>query len=262
MIAPSVTADYMGKPLEELQRLIAKRQQFCYECARDAVVGTAITVLRSIRALTRDAHRRTKFNVEVADTGFYGGYSATERCRVVRQGVSRYSQKVKMDGKVVWLTPPGTRQYLNHIYRIVPEHRPEKNKPYYVCAYSAGDARGYEMKRIRRGIARTGGLALNTLSAAMAQLSTRNDPMVGSSIARSLAGKYSLVTRNGKGEEFAVTVLDNLDYAVSALKGGRPAVGLAMMRAANKVSGWIRHYVHLPLGADVPTPFPEIVRSR
>ena len=46
------------------------------------------------------------------------------------------------------------------------------------------------------------------------------------------------------------------------LKGGRPAVGLAMMRAANKVSGWIRHYVHLPLGADVPTPFPEIVRSR
>ena len=96
----------------------------------------------------------------------------------------------------------------------------------------------------------------------MAKLSTRNDPLIGSSISRSLAGTYSLVTKSGAGEEFAVTVLDALDYAALALKGGRPAVDLAMKKAANKISGMIRHSVYCPLDHDVGTPFPEIVRSR
>ena len=266
MVALEFAASYKGQPIDTLQRLIEKRMQFAGECARDAVIGTAITVLKSIRALTRDARQRRNFDnsFTVADTGYYGGYSQTEKRRVVRQGVSKYSPKVKMGANVVftWETR-GLRQSLQHIYKV-DTTRHYKGRPlgvYYVCARSAQEAAERERKMIRKNIQRTGGLALNALSAAMARCSTRNPPApVGSQLAQTLGDRFTVVSRGGGGGGYFVSVTDALNYATSALKGGDGALNLAMMRAANKISGMICHSVYCPLDADVPTPFPEIVK--
>lgn len=266
MVALEFAASYKGQPIDTLQRLIEKRMQFAGECARDAVIGTAITVLKSIRALTRDARQRRNFDnsFTVADTGYYGGYSQTEKRRVVRQGVSKYSPKVKMDAGVKFTRD--TRhlpQYLQHIYKV-DTMRHYRGKPlgvFYICARSAQEVAERERNMIRRQIKRSGGLALNALSAAMARCSTRNPPApVGSQLAQTLGDRCTIVSRGGGGGGYFVSVTDTLNYAASALKGGDGALNLAMMRAANKISGMIRHSVYCPLDADVPTPFPEIVR--
>lgn len=54
MIDVNVSATYgSGKPLSALADLIEKRMKWLRETPRDAVVATAINVLKSIRAQTR-----------------------------------------------------------------------------------------------------------------------------------------------------------------------------------------------------------------
>jgi len=53
MLAVKMNVDWGGRPLSELQRLMRKRTQQLKETPRDAVIATAITVLRSLRADTR-----------------------------------------------------------------------------------------------------------------------------------------------------------------------------------------------------------------
>lgn len=259
MFAPTVSMTYKKQPLEVLNQLIEKRQQFMRECARDAVVATAIDALKSIRTMTRSALGRTKFAFKVEDTGYYGGYSASEHRSCVRQGVGRHSPKIKLDGRVVIRCPRFVRQASRHIYRVTPERR-EKDPVYYVCAVSADIATAYEMSRIRKSIRRTGGLARNALSVAMGRTSTRNGDMEGSSTSRSFAEKCVTVMRDGAADTYSVTVVDAVNYARLALKGG--TVEDALARAANKVSGLIRHTCHGALDGELETPFPEIVRSR
>lgn len=268
MIALSALPTYKGKPLEALQMLIEKRQQYCFETARDSVIGTAITALVSIRALTRNARNRKSVDGDftVSDTGFYGGFSASENKRVVRQGISKYSPKVEMDAPVVFTKETlRARQYLQHIYKVTTTRRFKRKSigTYYVCHFSQEAAAERERKMIKRQMYRTGGLALNALTAAMVACSSRNPPkMEGSPLAQSIGDKFTVVHKSEGAEKFFVQVLDALDYATSAVTGGKSGIDLALMKAANKISGMIRHHWHTPLDHDVGTPFPDIVRSR
>lgn len=268
MVQPSCTVAYRGQPLDVLQRLIDRRRRYCWESAKDSVIGTAITALVSIRSMTTDARKRRNLNgaFDVVDTGFYGGYSNTLKARCVRNGISKYSPKVQMDAPVVFpRRTAGARQYLQHIYKVTTT-RTSRGKPigvYYLCAYSVAEARAYEEKKIRKNIARTGGLALNALSAAMRRCSSRNPPApTGSRVARTLGDKCAVVREVYNDSRFTVDVIDTLNYALSAVKGGQAGVDLALKKAANKISGMIRHHWHTPLHHDVGTPFPEIVRNR
>ena len=53
MIEPVVKMTYNGGPLDKLNELIEKRQKWLGETYKDAIVATAITALKSIRAATR-----------------------------------------------------------------------------------------------------------------------------------------------------------------------------------------------------------------
>ena len=53
MLAVDLSVDWGGRPLSELQRLMEKRAQQLRETPRDACIATAITVLRSLRPLTK-----------------------------------------------------------------------------------------------------------------------------------------------------------------------------------------------------------------
>ena len=53
MLRVDLNADWGGKPLSELQRLMSLRTKQLGETARDATVASAITVLRSLKPLTK-----------------------------------------------------------------------------------------------------------------------------------------------------------------------------------------------------------------
>lgn len=53
MLKMDMSVDWGGRPLAELQRLMEKRTRQLKETPRDATIATAITVLRSLRPLTR-----------------------------------------------------------------------------------------------------------------------------------------------------------------------------------------------------------------
>lgn len=53
MLAVDMSVDWGGRPLSELQRLLAKRAKQLRETPRDACIATAITVLKSLRPLTK-----------------------------------------------------------------------------------------------------------------------------------------------------------------------------------------------------------------
>ena len=53
MVVPKVDMTYNGKPVEVLMQLIDKRRKILGELGRDAVIATAITVLKSLRAQTK-----------------------------------------------------------------------------------------------------------------------------------------------------------------------------------------------------------------
>ena len=53
MLKLNLNVDWGGKPLSELQRLMALRTKQLGESARDATVASAITVLRSLKPLTK-----------------------------------------------------------------------------------------------------------------------------------------------------------------------------------------------------------------
>ncbi len=53
MLKIDMSVDWGGRPLSELQRLMERRARQLKETPRDACIATAITVLRSLRPLTR-----------------------------------------------------------------------------------------------------------------------------------------------------------------------------------------------------------------
>ena len=53
MLKVDMSVDWGGRPLSELQKLMEKRQRQLRETPRNACIATAITVLRSLRPLTR-----------------------------------------------------------------------------------------------------------------------------------------------------------------------------------------------------------------
>ena len=53
MLKVDMSVNWGGRPISELQRLMEKRARQLKETPRDACIATAITVLRSLRPLTK-----------------------------------------------------------------------------------------------------------------------------------------------------------------------------------------------------------------
>lgn len=249
---------YEGQPLEVLTELIRKRSQVMHQCMDNAVAGTMVNVLRSLRSDTKNAIKTKKFNVEVEDTGFYGGFSYSEKKRCVRAGVSKYSSKVKLDGKVVWLTWDKPKQSECHVYKVTNE----QNQVYYVGARNTSMVMNYELGRIKKRISNYGGLAKNVLSIAMNQIATKSLPQDGSNVSRNKASTLSKVTISQSGNMYTITVVDEVNYGTDALKSGEAGVNLAIMKAANKTAGMLNRIAGRDFKEHIETPFPEVKTRR
>ena len=257
LISAEITVSAFGnRPLDELQRLIDLRVRRLGESATDAAVATMIDAVKSIRAATREAKPGAKAaaTVEELDGIRLGRHRTGRPC--LRSGAAEFVPKCR----VKFLAVPGVRDSEMKVFRVTPEH--EIVGSYIVVARSAGDARRFERLCAQHRKERHGGLAKTALGIAMAKMSTRNaDTKRFRDIQES---RIVSVERKGDGRSVALSVHDRLGFAKLALRGGPSAVGIALAKAANKVSGiLVRHLnAHGDLARDMKTPFPEVIQRK
>lgn len=272
----SVEVTYEGRPLAELQRLIALRQKWLGESAKDATIATAIKVITSLRAGTKQARKRAKnSDIKVEDTGWSAGWitegKVTRRC--VRTSSAPGAHRVPN----VWPVNLAGVTYVPgekiRCYKITPAHpktwkwdenRNGARRCWYVLARSKKDAINYGKARITRYLRRWRGLAKTALGFAMAKLSTRSEELddLVSAKARLAAGLNARVAVRSARDSQSVFVCDSLRYAKKALKARSGAVELAMKKAANQISGYIWWLAGHKLTKRLATPFPEVAGRR
>lgn len=258
----SATATYgETRPLEVLSELIEKRVKKLGEMTEDAIIATGIDALVSLRAATLCARpeKQTSVKVEldyslVASHTREGGSS--RRCVRNRAGV-----RIDAMRRLRFACGAGVPDRNLYVYRVTPEH--ENVSPYLVVAESASDAEKFEQTAARHRKGNFAGLAKTALGVAMAKISTKNPPTPA--FKRRIADSeiIDVRTSGGNGQPFQLDIHDKLGYSVAALRGGRGAVNIALMKAANKIAGNISRKMNA-LGSleDVPTPFPEVKRRR
>lgn len=258
-----------GKSLEELSRLVALRAERLGELTKDSVVATAIDVLVSLRADTRDARDGDKADPPKRITprrDLFVSFNNTLPYPILRTGGPHGPQLGGVHNFYCADQNVPVSELI--VFQIVPAH--EGAPKYFVAATSASSALKFEGERIRRRIRYYGGLAKTALGVAMAKLSTRNVDDGAASRARLTASKLSQVEIRGSyggagaSGEFGLTYTDHLNYAVPALKSGESGVELALQKAANKIAGMITHAAHKAgdFEHDIPSPFPDIKRRR
>lgn len=272
MLAVDAKADWNGRPLAELERLLALRRKAFGEDAKDATVATAIDVVKSLRALTRKAPAKANANAYRIEAMPYvaswerSGRTFHRVARVGGTGAKAPIRPVNLAGQ----------HYVKgehvRVWKITPAHgarmKWEKNLNkgcWYVFAQSEGVAARFAKEHLSRVLRKEGGMAKTALGYAMARLSTRSAPVEAKGPrAQRLAAQAISVSAGGSGGAFTLTVRDALEYAKPALKGGESAIQLAMAKAANKIAGRLAKWqeTHFFSGERVSTPFPEIVQSR
>ena len=254
-----ITATYEGKPLSVLNELIEKRSRILKESVRDAVAAVGINALTSIRASTLDARKKKKFDIKVEDTGWYAGYSKSLNSMCVRSGVSPYSKRIDGLKKVVYLTHGIKNQSERHVFKVTQEKK--EIEPFYVACVTSQIAMDYALKATKHRIDDFGTLAKNALGVAMYKLA-RNSKLEGSAKSQMSASKVATVDVHDADGEYSVRISDELEYATDALNGGVKEIDNALMKAANKVAGTLKHFASSDLKDTLETPFPEVKKRK
>lgn len=277
MIAPTIKATYNSQPLDVLNKLIEKRQKWLNESAKDSVVATAITALRSIRAATTTHFGKKKISLPSTDivitrkTDVHPSFSGKKHKRCFRAGstISRNAPTVDLGKHCVQLVPPSSSLWKSaQVWSVKlsnERHERWSKQPiqFYVVATSFDAVLSYLQKRFGRIADRQAGLARTVLSKIMMKLSTHPPAQDKTGVhAQAAANKYTVVNQTDTGDSIVVHVESNLMYAVSAVKGGIAGIQNALKSAANKVFGVIKHKVGSSLTNELTTPFPEVKRRR
>lgn len=128
-----------------------------------------MTALKSIRSATKDARKTRKFKIKIEDTSYYVGFSYSERKPCLRSGPSKYSSKVFLDSKVVFLTKGIVNPMKNaHVYKVTYEK--SNLKPVYVACASKSVAMDFAQKATKHRIDEKGTLAKNAMSVAIGKV--------------------------------------------------------------------------------------------
>lgn len=272
MVQSSVKIDYEGKPLSVITNLINKRVEFLNESIKDAVTATTILILKSLRADTKIAPKKTKpASYKITDTGYVGGWERVggKFHRVVRTSSARLAPKVPNIFPVNNAGQHYEKGEIVKVYKIEPINDStmswEKTKHkgcWYIFAQSEKVARAFAEKHMTRRIKSYRGLARTTLGFAMAAVSTKGtfaaDVKSNKSLmaAKAAADVYK---NESMSDNYTITVLDILNYSKNALKSGIDGVQRAMMKAANSIAGRLSKIATSKLNyPPIQTPFPEV----
>jgi hypothetical protein len=244
---------YAGREPEVLSDLILRRQKVLGETAQQAVIGTANSVMHSMRART----------IIADDNSFTFVRSMSARVKWVTKN-KRHSMKVEgwgEDKKFINLGGPYQKgaQYYAYVAKILKNGQPASL--WFIARHDQPVA-AYLKRRIHRyrGMAKS---AWGHLMRMTSQYTPEFDPV--SSAAVNTLRKHLSVLSGGNQYDYAVQITDDLRYAAAALQGGTASVTYAMQAASNKIAGRIRKFIaeHPSLSdQNIQTPFPEIRKAR
>lgn len=189
--------------------------------------------------------------------------------RVLRTGASGGST-VYMRPHDVQLVSPSERAWKKASVFVVTlsedllERWPKQPATFRVVAVTEGAVKNYAELRFGKIAKRNMGLGQETLTVAMRRMSTRNTKSGAlGKRAKHIAQEWvNVVETDGGDTSYTLEVVDNLCYAIDALKGGEATIDLALKSAANRIAGRLRHMANYAFDEDLKTPFPEVVRKK
>lgn len=260
-----------GSTLKQFGDILQKRMDYLNETARGSIAACAMQVLRSLRTVTMVA-KATKIKPQLSiDNSLYPSYTTRASKKVPCIRLKGSNQKYSGSEQVVFAQSP-TRgmDKLWHVYRFTDEYS-SKKKCYVLAAPNKALAMSKAKDIISRRAMRYAGLARRAISVLMQKTFSKpvadNVPSYVTAKANQVASKQERVSKNkqAEGGTYTLTLLDALDYATKAIRGGKAQVDTQMKKAMNKIVSVINKKIP---DADtffgpqkLPTPFPE-VRTR
>lgn len=257
------TAD--GATLKAFAKVLEQRVRYMHQTARQAVIASAITVLKSVRAATKVVKpNKVKINLFHDETLFASCKDGRRRVPCIRIVGTRQ----QYHGREIVKIADDTDFHDAKVYRW--RFDTFKGPRWYLIVASFPQSAEAVARRIVNGrIEVYKGLAKRALSVLMMKTSNVNvnDKDV-SGKARSTALKQTQTrevvasNKNATEGKYLLYLLDNLNYSVAAVKGGQSAVDTAMKKALNGITAQISKKIKtvdfFGRKMTLPSPFPEV----
>ena len=244
-----------GHTLKEFMKVLNQRNKYLEETSHASITASALDILRSIRVETMVARlSSTKTDNVKPHPALRLAFSTlgTKKVPCLRNGKIRYV-KQPSERIVFESLEKGAKVY---VWEYI---RGQKKTTYYIVANSANQAKRKVKDIVKKRMMRYRGLAKRAISVLMQK--TFNQSIVDNvnslteNVAQKTANKIERVT-NGM---HVLTLKDDLDYALAALKNGQNSVDIAIMKASNKIVSKINMKCKNLLGFEkLETPFPEV----
>ena len=244
---------YAGREPEVLSDLIMRRQRLFGETAQQAVIGTAISVMTSLRAQTVVADE-TKISFVRSNSVRVSWTTVNKRRKLKVEGWGEFRKSINVAGK--YFEGMKASAYIAKILKD------GKEESIYLIAMHDSQVAEYLKKRIKRykGMARSAWGHLMRMTSASSGIAEPGDSAATNTLRKQLS-----VVSSGNQYDYAVSVIDDLRYAASALQGGSASMTHACQAAANKISGRIHQFVNEHPNfseQNIATPFPEIKQRK
>ena len=249
-----------GKTLEQFGKLIAKRIKYMGETSRDAIAACAVDALRSIRALTSKATRRSVVSdVEVKqEKSLYPSFRSEGGRKKLCLRFTGSKRQYRGKERVVQTSHAGSVKQQS-VYRFVDANARAKKTAYLIVAPNLKEAEKKACGIRRARALQYAGLARTALSLLMRKTATVNDAGGADARLNAKASQFANRIERTSGDVYSLQLNDNLDYALQAVKGGSSGVGLALKKAANKIASVVNRRCADILGfGKLPPPFPEV----
>ncbi len=262
-----------GTTLKQFGEILQKRIEYLNESARGSITACALQVLRSIRTVTKVAKLKNIKPTLKIENALYPSWMTRSGKKNVCLRIKGSNQRYVGTEKLIFAQNPTRGMDKTwKVYSFADEFSKNKKK-YLLAAPNQTLAKEKARKVIARYAMRYAGLAKRALSMLMMKTysgKTEHDnvPAHVSAKARMLTKKSENVSKNQQqeGGTYTLTLFDDLNYAISAIRGGKAQVDTQMKKAMNKIVSIINHKIPDSNTFFSPqkleTPFPELVRKR
>lgn len=271
MAAIQINASWAnGKTLGEFAKVLQQRMKYMRETARDSVAACAINVLKGIRTITKVAKpSKVKVNLKPESNLYLSFTTQSGRKHPCLRLKGSNQHYVGNERFVVASNPTNTNGW--QVYRFT-DTLSKNLTTYLIAAPSAAQAKAKVRQMLQSRIMRFAGLARRAISFLMMKTSTKNIndsvPMRVSQKANAVTHQREIVAKSndGNGGKYALVLVDDLHYALDAIKGGQAAVDLQMKKSMNKIVSIINQKLKKGNGllgtTRLETPFPEVRTHR
>ena len=220
----TINASIDGRTLEAFGKLLEARKTYLKEASSNALTGSAIDILISLRARTRVARLASIKPQPKLDNSLkiaFRGRGNSKKYPVLQRGGARYV-KASSD-RIIYHDVTKDAKVYKWIYQ-----RGEDKTPiiYYVTALSTSDAKKVMKDRLSRRLQTYRGLAKRALGVLMHKTSSSAKSVVDqvNSLCDTVAQNETKVKETVSGLQHRLVLDDDLNYAIKALYNGNASV--------------------------------------